>query len=128
MEIRFDHNTLGQRVLFGTGAAAANIAAALRDLGSRARCSWAGATPRRWWSKSPSSSKSRAASARSSSTWRRSGPARRARWPRRWVRTVVAIGGGSATGLAKIVARDSGMPVVAVPTTFSGSEATDSGG
>lgn len=41
------------------------------------------------------------------------------------MRTVVAIGGGSATGLAKIIARDTGLPVVAVPTTFSGSEATD---
>lgn len=34
MEIRFDHTTLGQRVLFGAGAAATNIAVALRDLGA----------------------------------------------------------------------------------------------
>lgn len=37
---------------------------------------------------------------------------------------VVSIGGGSATGLAKIVALRVGLPVVAVPTTFAGSEAT----
>ncbi len=36
----------------------------------------------------------------------------------------VAIGGGSAIGLAKAVALTSGLPVVAVPTTYSGSEMT----
>jgi maleylacetate reductase len=38
---------------------------------------------------------------------------------------LICIGGGSATGLAKAVALTSGLPVVAVPTTFAGSEATD---
>jgi alcohol dehydrogenase class IV len=38
---------------------------------------------------------------------------------------LVSIGGGSATGLAKAVALTSGLPVVAVPTTYAGSEATD---
>ena len=38
---------------------------------------------------------------------------------------VISVGGGSATGLAKIVARDTGVPIVAVPTTFAGSEATN---
>lgn len=38
---------------------------------------------------------------------------------------IVAVGGGSAMGLAKIVARETGLPIVAVPTTFAGSEATD---
>src|SRR6476646_9794654 len=37
---------------------------------------------------------------------------------------LVAIGGGSAIGLAKYIARDTGLPIVAVPTTYSGSEAT----
>ena len=37
---------------------------------------------------------------------------------------VVSIGGGSATGLAKAVAMTSGLPVIAVPTTYAGSEAT----
>ena len=41
------------------------------------------------------------------------------------VDAVVAVGGGSTTGLAKAVALTSGLSVVAVPTTFSGSEATD---
>ncbi len=38
---------------------------------------------------------------------------------------VVALGGGSATGLAKAVALDTGLPVLAVPTTYAGSEMTD---
>jgi maleylacetate reductase len=37
---------------------------------------------------------------------------------------VVCIGGGSATGLAKAVARDTGRPILAVPTTYAGSEMT----
>lgn len=37
---------------------------------------------------------------------------------------LVAIGGGSAIGLAKIIARDTGLPIIAVPTTYAGSEAT----
>jgi maleylacetate reductase len=37
---------------------------------------------------------------------------------------LVAAGGGAAIGLAKIIARDLGLPIIAVPTTYSGSEAT----
>ncbi|WP_130014800.1 maleylacetate reductase [Serinicoccus sediminis] len=126
MKIRFDHTTLGQRVLFGTGAAAANIATALRDLGvSRPLLVGGG----------------HAAEVvdQVSEEFGVVGhidrvvqhvPAERAREAVALARDVgadsgVAIGGGSATGLAKIVARDTGLPVVAVPTTFSGSEATD---
>ena len=36
----------------------------------------------------------------------------------------VAIGGGSTIGLGKAVALDSGLPLIAVPTTYSGSEMT----
>ncbi|MFM9919099.1 maleylacetate reductase [Lacisediminihabitans sp. H27-G8] len=38
---------------------------------------------------------------------------------------IVCIGGGSTTGLAKAVALTTGIPIVAVPTTFAGSEATN---
>ena len=38
---------------------------------------------------------------------------------------VVAIGGGSALGVAKGVALETGLPVVAVPSTYAGSEMTD---
>ena len=36
----------------------------------------------------------------------------------------VAIGGGSAVGLAKAVAKDTGLPIIALPTTYAGSEMT----
>ncbi|GAB3168577.1 maleylacetate reductase [Streptomyces incanus] len=38
---------------------------------------------------------------------------------------IVTVGGGSTTGLGKAVALTTGLPVVAVPTTYAGSEATD---
>jgi maleylacetate reductase len=37
---------------------------------------------------------------------------------------LVAVGGGAATGLCKGIAHESGLPVIAVPTTYSGSEMT----
>ncbi|NIH88362.1 iron-containing alcohol dehydrogenase [Amycolatopsis granulosa] len=36
----------------------------------------------------------------------------------------LAVGGGSAVGLAKAVARESGLPIIAVATTYAGSEMT----
>jgi maleylacetate reductase len=38
---------------------------------------------------------------------------------------VVAVGGGSAIGLAKALAVGTGLPALAVPTTYSGSEVSD---
>ncbi len=37
---------------------------------------------------------------------------------------MVAIGGGSTTGLAKAVALESSVPIIAIPTTYAGSEMT----
>src|SRR4051812_6281214 len=37
---------------------------------------------------------------------------------------IVAIGGGSAIGLAKAIALTAELPIVAVPTTYAGSEMT----
>ena len=37
---------------------------------------------------------------------------------------LVAVGGGAATGLCKGIAYESGLPIIAVPTTYSGSEMT----
>lgn len=37
---------------------------------------------------------------------------------------LVCVGGGSAIGLAKAVALETGMPIIAVPTTYAGSEMT----
>jgi len=40
------------------------------------------------------------------------------------VDALVSVGGGSTTGLAKAIAMTTGLPIVAVPTTYAGSEAT----
>jgi len=37
---------------------------------------------------------------------------------------VVCLGGGSATGMAKVVAKETSLPVLAIPTTYAGSEMT----
>jgi maleylacetate reductase len=37
---------------------------------------------------------------------------------------LIAVGGGSAIGLAKAIALETALPIIAVPTTYSGSEAT----
>ncbi|QGU03345.1 maleylacetate reductase [Corynebacterium comes] len=37
---------------------------------------------------------------------------------------LISIGGGSATGLAKAIALDTSLPIIAVPTTYAASEAT----
>jgi maleylacetate reductase len=36
----------------------------------------------------------------------------------------VAVGGGSTTGLGKAIALESGLPILAIPTTYAGSEMT----
>ncbi|MFC8181756.1 maleylacetate reductase [Rhodococcus sp. NPDC057297] len=38
---------------------------------------------------------------------------------------MISVGGGSTTGLAKAIALETGIPIVAVPTTYAGSEATN---
>lgn len=38
---------------------------------------------------------------------------------------LICLGGGSVTGLAKAVATQTGLPYVALPTTYAGSEMTD---
>jgi maleylacetate reductase len=45
----------------------------------------------------------------------------------RGARSLVAVGGGSAIGLAKAITLEEGLPILAVPTTFAGSEMTPCG-
>jgi len=37
---------------------------------------------------------------------------------------IIALGGGSSTGMAKAVALETGLPILAIPTTYAGSEMT----
>lgn len=37
---------------------------------------------------------------------------------------LVSLGGGSSTGMAKAIAKESGLPILAIPTTYAGSEMT----
>jgi len=39
--------------------------------------------------------------------------------------SLIALGGGSSTGMAKAVAKETGLPILAVPTTYAGSEMTN---
>ena len=122
----FDHNTLGQRVLFGSGQAVANTRLAVQSLGAQRLLLIADAF---------ATELAEAIAAQVPVVARiedivQHVPIENAREAIAVVHAeaidaVITIGGGSATGLAKIVARDTGVPIIAIPTTFAGSEATD---
>ncbi|MHC6219405.1 maleylacetate reductase [Arthrobacter sp. MMS24-S77] len=126
MGIAFDHKTLGQRVVFGTGGAVENTTAAVTELGSERVLLIAGTSAQELAGSIaarmpeavrideviqhvPANSAARAVATAQETT----------------CDAIVCVGGGSATGLAKAVALKTGLPIVALPTTFSGSEATD---
>jgi maleylacetate reductase len=123
--MRFVHDTLPQRVAFGSGAAAANLSGEISGLGATRVMLIAAA-----------------AEADLADTVAKDIPvavrhddvvmhvpvevAERAREAaaRHDVDVLVSVGGGSTTGLAKAVAMTTGLPIIAVPTTYAGSEAT----
>jgi maleylacetate reductase len=124
--LRFVHDTLPQRVRFATGEAAADVQEELAALGARRVMVVAGKHTRAlaervlrdhpvqvWHDEVamhvpvPVAERARAVATGHD------------------VDVVVSVGGGSTTGLAKAVALTSGIPVIAVPTTYAGSEATD---
>jgi maleylacetate reductase len=124
MSLVFEHETMAQRVVFGSGRAAGHLRAEVVRLGSATPLVIAGP--------------------RHGDLIARAGLAAATRYSRTVEHVpidvavdarsvakssgcdlVIAVGGGSATGLAKAVALTSGLPIVAVPTTFAGSEATD---
>lgn len=126
MSLNFDHVTLGQRVLFGSGRAAEHLAAEVARLGagrvmviaSESEAPVAHAVTRGIAvavfhdDVAPhvpigTADKARAVAAEHD------------------VDLLVCVGGGSTTGLAKAVALTTGLPIVAVPTTYAGSEATN---
>lgn len=126
MSMKFEHATLGQRVLFGTGGAAANLAAEVARLGARRAMVIASDF------ESPMA-KSVAASIQVA-LWHHdvvmhvpieTAEKARAAAAAAGVDLLVCIGGGSTTGLAKAIAMTSRLPIIAVPTTYAGSEATN---
>jgi maleylacetate reductase len=126
MSWRFDHETLPQRVRFASGAAAEALAAEVADSGaSRVMVIASPAEAelaRRITDGLP------VALVHDEVVMHVPVPvAERARAAARDhdVDLVVSVGGGSTTGLAKAVALETGLPVVAVPTTYAGSEATN---
>ncbi len=123
--MRFTHETLGQRVVLEPGGAVAQVVAEVERLGARRVALVASGS---------AAAVSRALAAELPVVLRwdevaRHVPVALAARARTAVTTaaadlLVCVGGGSAVGLAKAVALTSGLPVVAVPTTYAGSEAT----
>jgi alcohol dehydrogenase class IV len=122
--VRFAHRTLGQRVVLDPGGAVARIRAeldrleprAVMAIGSRRHAALldelTGRTALRWTEvvqHVPEQLAERATSAAAAAG----------------VDVVVAVGGGSAIGLAKAIALHRPVRIIAVPTTYAGSEATN---
>jgi len=121
----FDHDTLPQRVLFGAGRVRAHVADAVAALGAKRILLVSAASSRALANELAAALPVAARIGEAAQHV----PVENAVLAVQTARdaaadVVVAVGGGSAIGLAKIVARDTGLPIVAVPTTFSGSEAT----
>ncbi|RCW40942.1 maleylacetate reductase [Halopolyspora algeriensis] len=126
MSLVFDHITLGQRVRFAAGHAADNLAAEVDRLGAE-RVMVIAAPGEAALAETvtadidvtvhhddvaPHVPLDKADKARTVAT-------------ENGIDLLVSIGGGSTTGLAKAVAMTTGLPIVAVPTTYAGSEATN---
>ena len=123
--MRFVHDTLPQRVSFGSGEAAASLEREVAELGasrvmviaSKREMDTAGTLTAnlrvllRYDDVVMHVPVEVAARAREAAAQHN-------------VDAIVSIGGGSTTGLAKAIALTTGLPVVAVPTTYAGSEAT----
>jgi len=126
MSLTFEHTTLGQRVLFGTGLVAEHLAAEVARLGaqrvmvisSASEASTADEVTRQigvtvhHHDVAPHVPIDKANSARSIALHHE-------------IDLIVSVGGGSTTGLAKAIAMVTGIPIIAIPTTYSGSEATN---
>jgi maleylacetate reductase len=124
--VRFDHESQPQRVRFASGEAAAGVAEEIERLGASSVMVIAAKSERELAERVtaalpvavhydevvmhvPVDVADRARAAASASG----------------IDALVSVGGGSTTGLAKAVALTTGLPIVAVPTTYAGSEATN---
>ena len=125
MAIRFDHETRAQRVVFAAGSARTELAEEVARLGGGRVLLIASRRERPL-------AESLVAGLPVVDTFdgvRMHVPievAERARHRAAEVRAdlLLSIGGGSTTGTAKAIALTSGLPILAVPTTYAGSEAT----
>ena len=124
--MRFQHEALPQRVLFGSGGAARAVADEVDRLGGR-RVMVIASGRERGPAESVTAGLPVAVRHHEVVMHVPVGVAERARAvaAAHDVDVVVSVGGGSTTGLAKAVALTTGIPIVAVPTTYAGSEATD---
>jgi maleylacetate reductase len=123
--MRFEHETLGQRVRFATGRAADGVAREVETLGAQRIMVIAG--PNRVALAEQVTAELPVAVLHDEVVSHVPVPvAERARETATAhdVDAVVSVGGGSATGLAKAVALTTGLPIIAVPTTYAGSEVT----
>lgn len=126
MALEFSHTTLGQRVLFGAGQAGRHLADEVERLASQRAMVITSYSAQEAAQKITqridvalhydevvmhvpveTAEKARATAAQAN------------------IDLLVCIGGGSATGLAKAIALTSGLPIIAIPTTYSGSEGTN---
>lgn len=125
MNLTFEHETLGQRVLFGTGKAANNLAAEIERLGAGKVMVIA--------SESEGPIAEVTAGIQAALNFHDVAPhvpienaeKARASAAENGIDLLVSIGGGSTTGLAKAIAMTTKLPIIAVPTTYAGSEATN---
>ena len=125
MSITFTHETLPQRVVFASGQAARHVAAEVARLGSRPMVIAAEADSRL---AEPILAVLPGAARHADVVMHV--PVEIAERARKAAAeygadVLVSVGGGSTTGLAKAIALTTGLPIVAVPTTYAGSEATD---
>jgi maleylacetate reductase len=123
--MRFTHESRPQRVCFGTGEAAATLARELGRLGA-SKVMVIAAGPEAELAEHITTGVPVALRYHEVVMHVPVGVAERARVAAKeaGADTLVSVGGGSTTGLAKAIALTSGLPVVAVPTTYAGSEAT----
>lgn len=126
MTLIFEHVTLGQRVLFGSGKAAEHLADEVRRLGADRvmviasefesaiadNVSTLISPILRWDEVVMHVPVEVAQKARDTAAAHQ-------------IDLLVSVGGGSTTGLAKAIALTTGIPIVTVPTTYAGSEATN---
>lgn len=131
----FDRETLAQRVVFAPGAAASRLADELRRLGGTRVLLVAGTAEAELADRLTADLATRPGAGAEPvlvgvfDAVRPHVPvavaeAARATAAETGAEVLLSVGGGSTTGTAKAVALTTGLPVLAVPTTYAGSEAT----